>query len=98
MKKTLKEMIQVILFTTSLMVVAMGCKKDKIEPQKEVISAPKQKTEIETLAVYFAKLINVNPVDIQYNKETEQFSLWGVDQVKKDQLIRMYENSKKQTL
>lgn len=96
MKKTLKKMVQATLLTTSLMAVAIGCKKDKIEPQKEVISTPKQGTEIETLTIFFAKLINVQPADIQYNKETEQFSLWGVDQVKKDQLIRIHENSKKE--
>lgn len=96
MKKTLKKMAQVTLLTTSLMTVAIGCKKDKIEPQKEVISTLKQATEIETLTVFFAKLINVQPSDIQYNKETEQFSLWGVDQVKRDQLIRMRENSIKE--
>ncbi|NQX42530.1 hypothetical protein SAMN05421820_112232 [Pedobacter steynii] len=96
MKKTLKEMVQVTLLATSLMAVAIGCKKEKIEPEKEVLSAPEKETEVETLTIFFAKLINVQPSDIQYNKETEQFSLWGVDQVKKDELMKMHENSIKE--
>lgn len=96
MKKTLKEMVQVTLLTALTMAVAIGCKKDKIEPEKEVISTLKQQTEIGILTVFFAKLVNVKPTDIQYNKETEQFSLWGVDQVKKDELIRIRENSIKE--
>jgi hypothetical protein len=97
MKNTFKKMHQIALLAIPLMMSLSSCKKDEVEPQAVTTVAP-QKTEIETLTVYFAKLINVKPTDIQYNDTTEQFSLWGVEQLTKDQLTRMYENSKKASL
>ncbi|MNY02260.1 hypothetical protein D3C86_1348270 [compost metagenome] len=67
-----------------------GCEKKEVEVQK-IDETPN--VDILTLRTYFANRINVAVDDIKYDKETQQFSLGGVDQVSLEKLTRFYLNS-----
>ena len=68
-----------------------GCKQQEFEAQK-VVNA--EKIDILTLRKYFAEQINVDLNDIVYDEKTQQFSLWGVDQISLEKLTKFYLNAK----
>ena len=86
----LKFLKPVMLITFLASAALMGCEQQEVKVEN---ADAIQKVDIPTLTEYFANRINVEVDDIKYDKETQQFSLGGVDQVSLEKLTRFYLNS-----
>lgn len=71
-------------------VALTSCSKEEtIIPQTKKVT-PDYEVSIKDLKAYYANRINVKITDLSYNEETQQFSLWGVDQVSREKLTEFY--------
>ncbi len=81
-----------ITLGVALIAIFVSCKKD-FEVSVASDTSIQQPTILD-LKNYMAILINADADDIKYNERTESFSLFGVDQISKQQLTEFYNNAK----
>ncbi len=104
--KNLKEKLKkalIVLFVASVFLA--GCKTEEVIPQQEKLNLkPNSKSnigefgdpespEITTLKNYMATTLNVDVNSITYDAGTEQFILFGVNQINKTDLSSSYSES-----
>ncbi|EDM35911.1 hypothetical protein PBAL39_07016 [Pedobacter sp. BAL39] len=70
--------------------VLFSCKQEVGKPEKPTVSID---TTIETLKVYFSKLVRVDVKHIVYNGQTKMFSIDGIDQLSLEQMQAAYESN-----
>lgn len=87
MKKNIKIILCVVFLCTTF-----GCAKQNLEILNAVTP---EKVTVETLKSYMAKLINVKISNINYDEATEQFSIFGINQINRQELTASYERSLK---
>lgn len=85
--------LKIAIVAVMLPTVLVCCKKDEIIEQKTSTTEKIETVSLNELKTFLAKHINAKEDDITYDQKSEQFRLWGIDQVSKAQLIRTYENS-----
>ena len=93
MEKLKINALKIAIVAVMLPAALVSCKKDEIVVSKD-LTEKTDAASINVLKTFFAKHINAKEDDITYDEKSEQFKLWGIDQVSKTQLIRTYENSK----
>jgi hypothetical protein len=94
MKRRNKNFLKIAIVAFLCVTAFTGCKKEEVAPS-EVSQAEVAAVSTSDLVDYFAKSINVKKGDVTYDSKTQQFKLWGVDQVSREKLIEMFNNSKK---
>jgi len=97
MKKTLNNVLKATIVVALLTPTVISCKKSEetslpIDRKNETESS--LKVDVVTLKGYMSKLINVKVSDINYDEKTEQFSIFGIDQISRQELIESYKQSK----
>lgn len=97
MKKSIISVLKITIVVALLIPTIISCqKKDEVVPQveKKTDSESSTKVDIVTLKGYMSKLINVKVSDISYDDKTEQFAIFGVDQINRESLTQSYQQSK----
>ncbi|MCS4167842.1 hypothetical protein HS960_13365 [Sphingobacterium paramultivorum] len=94
MKRIYENFLKIAIVAFLCVTAFTGCKKEEVAPS-EVSQAELATVSVSELVDYLANSINVKKSDVTYDAKTQQFKLWGVDQVSREKLIEMFNNSKK---
>lgn len=93
MKEKLKNVIKIAAMALFITTAIFSCKKKETDSPKNELN---NNIDVETLKSHMSKIINVKVSDIKYDEKTEQFSIFGIDQIDRKKLTEFYEQSKKQ--
>ncbi|MGE8427472.1 MAG: hypothetical protein ACN6O7_06330 [Sphingobacterium sp.] len=94
MKRINENFLKIAIVAFLCVMAFTSCKKEEVAPS-DVIQAKVSVVNTSELIDYLTKSINVKKGDVTYDAKTQQFKLWGVDQVSREKLIEMFNNSKK---
>ncbi|MBB5637432.1 hypothetical protein HDE68_003347 [Pedobacter cryoconitis] len=86
MIRTITKTITKKLLLLAVISLSSSCAKEIIQPKEEIVQKPK----MEELTGYYSKLVRVKPSDMIYNEKTEQFSIFGTDQISLSDLTEIY--------
>ncbi|ARS42324.1 hypothetical protein CA265_22750 [Sphingobacteriaceae bacterium GW460-11-11-14-LB5] len=86
MKKYIKLGALILLFGT-VTASFHGCKKKDLPV---VVESVNEKVSVGQLKVYLGELITIDTSKIKYNEENEKFSVYGIEQIGREELIAMY--------